>query len=104
VTTGNHQSGIRITSLQAINLLPRFSIGLAGDRTGVKHDDIGLSTIGRDLMALLQKFTCPCFQLCLVEPTSQRLEVNVQILPLEIEMIWSKLVADIINNQVENTA
>ena len=36
-------------------------------------------------MALLQKFTRPCFQLCLVEPTSQRLEVNVQMMPLEVD-------------------
>jgi len=85
MTTGNHQSGTRITSLQAINLLPRFSIGLARNRAGVKHDDIGLSTIGRNLVALLQKFTRPCFQLCLVEPTSQRLKVNIQMMPLEVD-------------------
>jgi len=77
MTAGNHQPGARITTLQATDLLARFAIRLRGDRAGIKHHDIGFPGIGSHLMPELHELICPGFQLGLIKPAAERLEIDI---------------------------
>jgi hypothetical protein len=90
MTAGNDEPGVWIVSMQATDLLSRFSICLGGHRAGVKHHDIGFCTIGGDLMPLFQELTGPGFQFGLIQATPQGLEINVQVLLLNKDIIPAK--------------
>jgi hypothetical protein len=76
VTTRYHQPGVGIAALQAPDLLARFPVRLRGDRSGIENQHVGLFGIGGDLMPKLHELAGPGFELGLVQPASQRLEVD----------------------------
>jgi hypothetical protein len=84
MATGHDQPGCRVATLQARDLLARFSIRLRRYRAGIKHHEVRLCGIGRHLMPKLHELIGPGLQLGFVKPATERLEIDIHFIDLKL--------------------
>ena len=77
VAAGHDHMGIGTVPVQLADQAPGLPHGLAGDRAGVEHDDVCAGRLWQHPMAGEVELSTPLRQLCLVQPASERGEVDV---------------------------